>query len=203
MENFFSLRAEKQKHIIDAALTVFGHNVYKKASIADIANEAGIAKGMVTYYFGSKKNLYMYLIELCGKIMVEEIEKNLNSGVTDFFDKIKTITDIKIAVLRRQPNIGAFLKNVYYETDNAVVDDVKKYISASEGIREKLLIVGTDVSKFKDDIDPTLLEKFLIWTGEGFANTLPAKMDFGDIDAFVDEYCKCLDIMKKHFYKDT
>lgn len=67
--------------------------------MADIAEEAGISKGMVTYYFGSKKNLYLYLAELCGKIFVDAIENYFDRGVTDFFDKIRMGTEIKMAAL--------------------------------------------------------------------------------------------------------
>jgi len=81
MEEFFTLRAEKQNHIIDAALTVFGRNGYKKSSIADIAEKAHIAKGMVIYYFGSKKNLYLYCAELCGDLLEKEMEKGFDPTV--------------------------------------------------------------------------------------------------------------------------
>lgn len=203
MENFFSLRAEKQEHIINAALTIFGRNGYKKASISDIAGEAGIAKGMVMYYFGSKKNLYLYLIELCARIVVEEIERNLDANTTDFFDKMKAMSDLKIAVIKRHSAVLSFLTSVFFETDKEVAEDVQKFMAESEGIRAKLLFGGTDVSKFKEDIDTKLLEKFLVWASEGFVNGLPKKVTIDDIDAYVSDYYKCLDIMKKYLYKDS
>ena len=109
LEKFFKLRAEKQEHIINAALTVFGRNGYKKASIADIAGEAGIAKGMVTYYFGSKKNLYLYLSQLCGRLLIQEVGGGIKQDVSDFFDRIKTAADIKIGLMKKHPAIISFL----------------------------------------------------------------------------------------------
>lgn len=44
--------------------------------------------------------------------MIEEMEKGFDKSVTDFFDKIKMITDIKIAVMKRQPGIAAILAAV-------------------------------------------------------------------------------------------
>ena len=109
MENFFKLRADKQEHIINAALSVFGRNGYKKGSIADIAEEAGIAKGMVSYYFGSKKNLYLYLAELCGTTLLDEMEKRFDKTVTDFFDKMLTRWDTIRSV---KAYVGTSLSNM-------------------------------------------------------------------------------------------
>lgn len=201
MESFFNLRAEKQEHIINAALIVFARNGYKKASIADIAEEAGIAKGMVIYYFGSKKNLYLYLAELCGKIMVEEMEKGFDKSVTDFFDKLKMITDIKIAVIKRHPAVISFLTSLYYETHMDVREEVKQFIANGVNIRGKWIFDGMDITKFKDDVDPKLLERFLVWTGEGMADNIPMDRMVDQIDECVKDYYDCLDLMKRHFYK--
>ena len=201
MDSFFNLRAEKQEHIINAALAVFGRNGYKKASVADIAKEAGIVKGMVMYYFGSKKNLYLYLTELCGKVLMEAIETGLDKSVTDFFDKIKMATDIKIAMMKKHPAIISFLTSVYYETDDEVADVLEKFKTKGFGDRERILMDGTDVSKFKDDVDPKLLDKFFIWASEGFANELPINKNMDEIDVFVKEFYELLGMMKKYFYK--
>ena len=202
MDNFFNLRAEKQKHIIDAALIAFGRNGYKKASIADIAEEAGIAKGMVIYYFGSKKNLYLYLAEFCGKVIVEEMEKGFDKSVADFFDKLKMITDIKIAVMKRYPAIISFLTAMYHETHKDVRDEVKQFLANSVNIRGQWVFDGTDFAAFKDDVDPKLLERFLVWTGEGMADNIPFGKMAEQIDGYAKDYYDCLDMMKRHFYKD-
>ena len=202
MEIFFSLRAEKQKHIIDAALTVFGRNGYKKASIADIAEKAGIGKGMVMYYFGSKKNLYLYLAEFCGKVMVEEVKKGFDNRITDFFDKLKMLTAIKISVMKRHPAVLSFITSLYYETHKDIREEVKQLIEEGANIRGQWVFAGTDISKFKDDVDPKLLERFLVWTGEGMADNVPMNKMAEQIDEYVKAFYDCLDILKRHLYKE-
>ena len=61
-EEFFNLPKEKQLRIINAGFEVFGKNEYKRAVTDDIAAKAGISKGLLFYYFGNKKALYMYFI---------------------------------------------------------------------------------------------------------------------------------------------
>ena len=201
MDGFFNLRAEKQEHIINAALTVFGRNSYKKASIADIAAEAGIAKGMVMYYFGSKKNLYLFLAERCKKVMTDEIEKGYSESVTEFFDNIKMVTDIKIAIMKNHPALLSFLTNLYFETDEEVLEDTKGFISDGMDMREKLVYHDVDISKFKDDIDPKLIDKLLVWAAEGFISSMQKEINIGEIEKFTKDLYACLDIMKEHFYK--
>ncbi|GCD11605.1 hypothetical protein Ctaglu_32280 [Clostridium tagluense] len=70
--------------IIDAALRTFGANGYKKASISDIAVAGGISKAMVFHYFGTKKALYLYLINLCGGTMMKEVNENFDNMIEEF-----------------------------------------------------------------------------------------------------------------------
>jgi len=201
VDSFFTLRAQKQEHIINAALVVFGRNGYKKASIADIAEEAGIAKGMVMYYFGSKKNLYLFLAERCGKILMEAVEEGVDKEVADFFDKIKMATEVKIAMMKKHPAILSFLAKLYRETDSEVADILETLTNKGFDDRDKILMEGTDVSKFHDDIDPKLLDKFFVWASEGFAGSFAENINMDDVDSFVKEFYALLDLMKRHFYK--
>jgi AcrR family transcriptional regulator len=201
LDSFFSLRAEKQEHIINAALTVFGRNGYKKASIADIAGEAGIAKGMVMYYFGSKKNLYFYLAGLCRKLVLEEIGNGVNPDVTDYFDKIKMMTDMKVAMMKWHPAIFSFLASLYYETDREVAGELKGFMAENMLSRERIVLEGNDTSKFKDDVEPKLLDKFFTWASEGMANDLLMNRTMEMVDGFVAEFYALLELMKKYLYK--
>ena len=201
MEKFFSLRAEKQEHIINAAFSVFGKSGYKKASVADIAAEAGIAKGMVIYYFGSKKNLYLYLVDLSGRVMTEELERQLDPGVTDFFDKMKMMSDIKLSVMKRHPALMSFLAGVYYETDDEVTAHLAGFMEKGLETRQKMVLRTTDTSRLKDDVDPKLLDKFLVWAGEGFGNDLLKNGGMDKAEEHMGDFYKILGLMKKYFYK--
>ena len=203
MEAFVNPHAEKQEHIINAALHAFGRSGYKKASMADIAEEAGVAKGMINYYFGSKKNLYLYLAELCGKSMAEEIEKGFDANVTDFFDNLKMMTTIKIALIKSHPAIFAFLTSLYFEDDPDVRDEIQAYMARNLKLRERFMFNDVDISRFKDDVDPKLIDKLLVWAAEGFTGNMRHNLNMGEIEAFTGELYACLDLMKKHFYREA
>jgi len=202
MENFFKIRAEKQEHIINSALTVFSRMGYKKASVADIALTAGIAKGMVTYYFGSKKNLYLYLCELTQKTVMNKINTHFDKSEKDFFKKVKMGTEIKAAILKEHPALLQFSVSMYYEKDKDVAEEIKELIGESIELGKELLMKDTDFSKFREDAEPYIIGKFIGWAGNGLVMDLQMEQDAEKFDEFVEEFYKLLDLMKTVFYKE-
>ncbi|BCK00321.1 TetR/AcrR family transcriptional regulator [Anaerocolumna chitinilytica] len=200
MEKFENLPDEKQNTIIDAALKIFATNGYKKASISDIATKAGISKAMVFHYFGTKKELYLYLIRLCYSIITNEINENFNRNITDFFERITLASDIKIAAMKKHTAILAFLTSIYFETDEEVRKDIEVMLAEGEEFRNHLALDDLDTSKFKENIDVNLVMKMLVWMAEGFSNDLNLKGEF-DLDTMCKEFYKCLDLLKENLYK--
>ncbi|WP_027630502.1 TetR/AcrR family transcriptional regulator [Ruminiclostridium cellobioparum] len=202
MEKFSSLPVEKQNIIIDAALVCFGTNGYKKASVSDIAIAAGVSKALVFHYFGTKKSLYLYLINLCTHIFMNEINEKFDNAVTDFFDRIKLAAGIEISVMKKHPAILSFLDSVYFENDDEVKSDIKAILADSEGenLRNKVAFEGIDASKFKDDIDPKLVMKMLTLLTDGYLCKMP-KTGI-DLDALCEEFDEYIDLFKRNFYKE-
>ncbi|MBM4255845.1 MAG: TetR/AcrR family transcriptional regulator [Deltaproteobacteria bacterium] len=54
---------DKHEAILTAAFSLFGHYGYRRTSIDDIAQEAGIAKGTVYLYFKSKEEIFRALAQ--------------------------------------------------------------------------------------------------------------------------------------------
>jgi len=202
MENFFKIRAEKQEHIINAAFAVFGRQGYKKASVADIAEAAGIAKGMVTYYFGSKKNLYLHLAQMGQKTLMEKIGQYFDMNVRDYFDKIKMGTQMKADILREHPALLQFFVSMYYEKDKEVAAEIKVIVDDSTMIGNRILMEETDISKFREDFDPETIGKFIHWAGNGLVMDLQLAENADKFEEFEQEFYKLLEVMKAIFYKE-
>lgn len=56
-DQFETIRQERKNHILDSALIVFSKKGYHAASIASIASEAKISKGLIYNYFNSKEEI--------------------------------------------------------------------------------------------------------------------------------------------------
>lgn len=202
LKHFLSLPIEKRNTIIDAALICFGTNGYKKTSVSDIAAAAGISKALVFHYFGTKKALYLYLIDLCTHMIMNELDEKFDNAVTDFFARIQLATSIEITVMKKHPAILSFLDSVYFENDDEVKADIKAILtnSESERLRSKIAFEGIDTSKFKDDIDPKLVMKILTLLTDGYLSKMPKNGI--DLDALCEEFDEYINLFKRNFYKE-
>lgn len=62
-ERATALREQKRAHILATAIRVFGKKGYHQTSIADIVDEAGVARGTFYLYFESKSSVFLELLD--------------------------------------------------------------------------------------------------------------------------------------------
>lgn len=108
-EKFFDLKKEKQDRMINAALKLFAENGYRRASTDDMVKEAGISKGLLFHYFGSKLGLYEFVYDYSVKFLTMELSSVLHQEETDFFVLRGQIEQAKVAVMKNFPYMQMFL----------------------------------------------------------------------------------------------
>ncbi|MBL7257936.1 TetR/AcrR family transcriptional regulator [Paractinoplanes lichenicola] len=54
----------RRAQILSVAVRLFGERGYADVSTTDVAREAGVARGLVNHYFGTKKELYLEVIRV-------------------------------------------------------------------------------------------------------------------------------------------
>src|SRR3954466_5246333 len=54
---------QRREQILDAATELFAERAYDEVSVEDIAQAAGVARGLVHHYFGGRKDVYLGLLE--------------------------------------------------------------------------------------------------------------------------------------------
>ena len=99
-----------EEKILDAARKVFVQKGLDGARMQDIADEAGINKALLHYYFRTKDKLFeMIFMETVGKIF-PRFEMILLSDM-DLFDKIRQIVSSYIEVIIHNPYLPLFVLN--------------------------------------------------------------------------------------------
>jgi AcrR family transcriptional regulator len=84
------LSSENREKILQAAFAVLSRQGYENVSIKDIADEAGVAQGLVHYYFKSKQQLVLaVLFEVCRKMNVYTAEGT--EGAMAAFENFKVL----------------------------------------------------------------------------------------------------------------
>ena len=132
-EKFFDLKKEKQDRMINAALKVFGMRGYQFASTDDIVREAGISKGLLFHYFGSKLGLYSFVYDYSVRFMSLELKAAVDDNETDFFALHKQIEAGKLQVLKNYPCMQLFLEKCNTENIKEAllaVEEKKNELSA-------------------------------------------------------------------------
>lgn len=199
MNHFKRIPEEKQKLIINAAIGAFAANGYKKTSINDIAQSAGISKSMVFHYFGSKKALYLFLLGYCSDLLSAAMTDSWNS---DFFERIKKAIKIKLSVMSEYPSLLLFLGGVYSEKDKAVQNEITMFLHKNKDLSNQTAMDGVDVFKFKPNIDINLVFKILQYFTEGYLSKAPVK-DETDIMSLIKELDDCINLLKNNLYKES
>jgi AcrR family transcriptional regulator len=52
----------RREQILDCAVRLFGERPYAAVSTSEIAREAGVARGLLNHYFGTKRDLYLEVV---------------------------------------------------------------------------------------------------------------------------------------------
>lgn len=207
MEKFKSLTKEKQMKILDAALKEFAEHGYQKASTNRIVKEAGIGKGMLFYYFNSKKELYEFLAEYSLDFVIEKYFSRIDMSETDFIERLKQTSKIKFAAQTENKNVFNFLGTFMLSADSELAPHIKERYETMQQTGNALIYEGVDLSLFRSDVDVEKAFKLIRWAIEGYQNELLHKLKESniaeiDFDPYWKEFYDYLEILKKTFYNE-
>ena len=198
-EKFFDLKKEKQDRMINAALKVFSMGGYKHASTDDIVKEAGISKGLLFHYFGSKLGLYSFLFDYSVRFMKLELTGGVPSTERDYFEIRKQMEYAKMQVLKNYPYMQQFLDRCRFEDVSEALLATERQKSVLSDI-QAVLKNQSDRSRFRNEVDYEKLDLMLTYTLDGLMD-----MHFHDAsfhpDMLYEETCAYLDMMKKLSYR--
>lgn len=200
MEKFKELTEEKQQPIIEAALKCFGKHGYKKASMNDIAQDSGVSKPMLFHYFGTKKDLYLYLSEYVKNVLLEGYMSNEIKACDDFFERIIAASKVKMGILERCPHILIFIISMLTETDPAVRDIAGTITPDAKKFSNNLVIKEGDRKKFKEGVDIDMILRTIFLLAEGYAHeACTGQCDYSTV---AEELEKIMYMLKNNLYKE-
>jgi len=206
-EKFHSIEEEKRERILNAAMTEF-LNGFKKASTDNIVREAGISKGLLFHYFGTKENLYNFLVDNAVNIVQTEFIDLINTHQPDILDSIWQLSLLKLELSQRYPTIFEFLTRVYVDDKDC---PAKEHLKKFHQIQGKIIAdvyAHCDKTLFRDDIPPEKAIEIIMWAVNGFSHSKVDQAGHDNIssviknyDAFLEEFKEHLSILRKCFYK--
>jgi AcrR family transcriptional regulator len=209
-EKFFHIEHDKQERIINAAMKEFLIG-YKKASTDNIVREAGISKGLLFHYFGTKEKLYEFLIDYCIDIMKKEFLDLINVEQTDILESFWQLSLLKRDLCHAYPTIFDFMGAVYVdETTNAtgIRDTINKFMKTRDSVVAQVY-THADTSLFRDDVNPKAAIEIIGYVMQGYAQTKFAEVPSENVgstarenyDMYLSEFEGILNTLRLVFYK--
>lgn len=209
-EKVEKLEKEKKERILNAAFKEFAENGYEKASTNQIVQAAGIGKGMLFYYFNSKKELYIYLINYALDIVANEFLLLIEENIPDFIDRLNHISRLKWEYFMHYPEVNQFLGTVLLSEREKLPNEVKeKYekvwaLGSTKVYRQE----GKAQNVFREDIDPEKAYQLIEWAVKGYQEEnlqrfTGSKISELDLPQMWEEFDGYLDVLRTAFYKET
>jgi len=94
--------------ILNAAKRIFQRKGMEGARMQEIANEAGINKALLHYYYRSKQLLFEAVFKSAFLLLAPQLNKVLNDD-SSLFDKIKNFTNNYISFVIKHPYLPNFI----------------------------------------------------------------------------------------------
>jgi TetR/AcrR family transcriptional regulator, fatty acid metabolism regulator protein len=95
---------DKRRIILDAAVRVFARQGFHTCRVSDIADEAGVAYGLVYHYFGSKDEVLDTLFLERWDVMLEAI-REVDAQPVPARDKLHAIASFIVESYRHDPDL--------------------------------------------------------------------------------------------------
>jgi TetR/AcrR family fatty acid metabolism transcriptional regulator len=147
------LAAEKRRVILDAAVRVFATRGFNGCRVSDIADEAGVAYGLVYHYFRSKDEVLDTLFLERWNVMLEVIRDLDETDLTPR-DKLATITGFIVDSYRHDPEL---MKVIIVEVTRAANSFGQTHFAKIREAYELIADVVADAQArgdFKDTVTP-------------------------------------------------
>ena len=209
-EKFERLDSEKQSKIIQAALEEFSAFDFEHASTNRIVKNAGIGKGMLFYYFNSKKDLYTYLMHYClDRIysqMVAQLQTAIQESKGDFIERYYITARLKAEYMAKEPHVFNFMSSLILQDFLSLPTEIQQKMQTLQQQAYDLLYKDIDLSLFNDDIDSEKALNLVRWSLDGYQQELEHQLKGEQISSinlknYWDEFYEYLDLLKKVYYQ--
>jgi TetR/AcrR family fatty acid metabolism transcriptional regulator len=136
--------SERRRAILDAAVKVFARQGFHACRVSDIADEAGVAYGLVYHYFGSKDEVLNTLFLERWKVMLDMI-REVDVQRIPVREKFGTIASFIVDSYMHDPDL---MKVIIVEVTRAANSFGQTHLGQ---IREAYRLIGEIVIKAQDE----------------------------------------------------
>jgi TetR/AcrR family transcriptional regulator, fatty acid metabolism regulator protein len=144
---------EKRRLILDAAVRVFAHKGFHTSRVGDIAEEAGVAHGLLYHYFSSKDEVLDTIFrETWSQLLVEIGE--IESSDEPAREQLQRVAALLLGSWQRHPDVIRVLVREIARSPEVQqrIGDLVKPIEAIQ----RIIARGQETGEFRADFDARL-----------------------------------------------
>lgn len=205
---FENISEEKRQKIIAACLSEFADKGYENASTNSMVKKAEISKGLLFHYFGNKRNLYLYLVDLAIDSFISKFYSYYTKPDSDVFERVMQRGVIKIKISSEEPLMSKLVMEAFIDTPQDMKEEMDIRFKKLYAENIPMLSQDVDYSLFRDNIDTEKAMEFMMLCFDALYNKYINKfkgkalaLSDDDIDDMVKEYYEFMDMIKFGMYK--
>jgi TetR/AcrR family transcriptional regulator, fatty acid metabolism regulator protein len=145
---------DKRRQILDAAIRVFARQGFHSTRVSDIADEAGVAYGLVYHYFKSTDEVLNELFSERWSLLLAAIEETDREGSSPR-DKLEAVAGFIVDSYRHDPEL---MKVIIVEVTRAANSFGRTHLPEIRRAYDsigKIVADGQAAGVFRGDVDPT------------------------------------------------
>ncbi len=100
---------ERRQQLLDLATELFAERTYEEISVDEIAQAAGISKGLLYHYFPSKRAFYVAAVRHAAQQLLDDTNVEAAPGQPPSADAMRAGVDRYLAFVERSSTAYAFL----------------------------------------------------------------------------------------------
>ena len=143
---------DKRRQIMEAAVRAFARKGYHACRVGEIAEEAGVAYGLVYHYFGSKEEVLETIFHETWKQMLTRVREVQEEG-GPAEEQVRKVTALLLRTWRRDPDLVRVLVREVTRSPEQMQRQIDEIGHAYE-VLEGIVVQGQEAGEFRDDIDP-------------------------------------------------
>ncbi len=144
---------EKRRLILDAAVRVFARKGFHTSRVGDIAEEAGVAHGLLYHYFASKDEVLETIFRENWGVLVKRIDAVVRTDESAR-NQLRHVAAILLRTWRHEPDVVRVLIREIARSAE-VQERIGDLVKPIEAIR-RIIESGQETGEFRADLDPAL-----------------------------------------------
>lgn len=165
-------REDRRRCLLEAAARVFAEQGYACSRVADVAAAAGVAKGTVYEYFGSKQQLFFAVFEWMNRLIRERVDEVALKGrpARDvLIDLLGVGAQLVVEQRELYPvlNIDLWVTSRGGDAEGVLTRAVEEQFRVYRELLAAVIRRGQESGEFRREVDAESIATILVGTFDG------------------------------------